>query len=398
MCHQSGASARTKGNKMKRVIFLFGLLAAAVCIISMGCDEWQGGDIEGDGETGQTQCASQSLTASVSGEAGAGQYLWLGLMDKDTLLKSGDSVFVTGSYHLVSLALTLWPFDAIGEGEYELKAFASTQANDVGVAEKRVAAGTMGIVDIQPLTEDHECCTPALPQRKRLYAYLEKWVQDCTGASAVIEARYGKPCGYSDSNNYSHSSTYVSIQRWVPTQKGQWFAWAQAGVGWHRFYTMHIDNDIWNYVYWEASTEHGLEYDYYYADAQEGDPDGINPPSDGEEWEYIMSLDMAAGQWTFTFDPVFSVTDVPADTFVWGAPGDYIVWAAEIYNWEDDMAGTVSDSCRLSNLKSRTGSNNLELILDELDDEVHSDDPSWWQIERIGTQIQIWDLRPNPSP
>jgi len=134
----------------------------------------------------------------------------------------------------------------------------------------------------------------------------------------------------------------------------------------------------------------------YYDDFQQGVFDGIGPPQDGEAWTYRCILDTDLGEWRFEIGE-----SGPLETSVhpiWQEPGRFAQWVSEVHpHWEDDMTGTVSNPCILSELEARVGDGSFDLILDELGDTAHSDEPDLWHIERTGpSEIRIWDLDPHP--
>ncbi|MEW5923240.1 MAG: hypothetical protein AB1746_04560 [Candidatus Zixiibacteriota bacterium] len=81
----------------------------------------------------------------------------------------------------------------------------------------------------------------------------------------------------------------------------------------------------------------------------------------------------------------------------WNTTGAVASWAGEIYNYEDDMAGTYNDRCIFAGLRYKTISNNnyQKFVISQQD--LSSDDTVEWGINRINdTTFEIWDEFPQP--
>lgn len=202
---------------MKYLIIL--VLSGCLVLIASCSSEIGGGSLEGDGEETFQECESQTFRAVVSGEANDSTRLWLGLMQHDTLIKHGVPVLVTGNYNSVELVLQIGFWDNFPAGDYNLTAFASRYDSSVGKPRERLAASDMGTVTLQEYAgpEDQICCTENTEYPHRLYARMQKPLWNLTGASAIIRARYGKPCGYPDSSVTSFGVAYASAARMFPT-------------------------------------------------------------------------------------------------------------------------------------------------------------------------------------
>lgn len=104
------------------------------------------------------ECCAEEYTAKISGSAPAsGMYYWLGLMDNDTLVRYGDSVFIpSGPYINVPLSVKVAYHDNLPGGDYNLRVFEANLPEDVGIVAKRTVAAEAGIVQVPSYTFD-EC-------------------------------------------------------------------------------------------------------------------------------------------------------------------------------------------------------------------------------------------------
>ena len=203
------------------------------------------------------------------------------------------------------------------------------------------------------------------------------------GIKADILTKYGTLCNEGFSTDYAGSFVFVNVARSEPISKyGQ--AWAQTG-----------------YCFWRSE---GSSTKYYstYAEVCNGDT---------ANWDfytiydpeltihtYECKLDVSTGVWHFHKDNVeefvnSSFIQIPA---YWaGTTAIRAHWQAEIHNQEDDMVGTYSSRCIISNCQydNGTGYIHCEYVPSDL---VDSDNRNEWQIERLDSNvIEIWDVNPN---
>ncbi|MCP4703433.1 MAG: hypothetical protein GY865_02385 [candidate division Zixibacteria bacterium] len=291
-------------------------------------------------------------------------------------------------------------FDDIDEGQYYLEVYPVENPADIGYAAKRNSIQDFEpvILDGYTVTQCSDCCTYMEDGRQRRHAVLQKQIGGLTGASAKIKARYGLPCAFhTDTSKISFNVTWVGVINDMYNPQGYISIWAQTGVGWECIPANHNGNsDIWHFIYTEVITgEFAPEQNRYYKDEQEEIYDDIYPPDDGIEWDYYCFLDTVEGKWSFSIGNWGLLSAYSTEN--WNYPGYLVQWASEIGEfYEDDMAGTISDPCILSELSIRLSEDQFnEISIDTTIDLVHSDDWNDWIIDVVdSSEIAIWDLYP----
>lgn len=178
-------------------------------------------------------------------------------------------------------------------------------------------------------------CTPA-PNDGRHYVTGHKDIEDAIGIRAKIKTRYGKVCCEDEgcSKLDSYNVVYANItnsKNFAASSAGM--IWAQVGYGRER----HTDGNIQKYRYAEMKGG-GAAYQPFY--------DYPNPPAEGSVHLYRCQLDRATGTWSYFQDGTrFAVFADPA----WkNNASNSIQYTGEIIDQEDDMAGTESNKCELT--------------------------------------------------
>jgi hypothetical protein len=214
-------------------------------------------------------------------------------------------------------------------------------------------------------------CTPG-----RKYAYAKKEMTGLIGVKAKIKTRRGKVAGEAMKCSKAEAY-YVAYANISGTLNGQ-LAWAQTGFGRERNAG---SSDIKTYRYAEMN---GNVYKVKY--------DNANAPLDRSELVYECVLDKNNGTWTFYQQGV--KWQVFADAGWKNLTGDSVQWTGEIYNKEDDMAGTAAEKCTFSECQIKLAGK--EYASPNLTDgDVSSDDAAEWGAERnSGNAISIWDVNP----
>lgn len=208
----------------------------------------------------------------------------------------------------------------------------------------------------------------------RKYAYALKSVASVIGVRSKIKTRYGKLCKEPTGTDTAYHVVYANVS-W--NGDGD-MKWAQCGYGRERNAGA---TTIKTYRYAEMQ---GTSYKVNY--------DTGNAPAEGSEHTYECLLDNATGKWSFSYDG--TVWENFTDAKWKAATGDNVQWNGEIYNKEDDMPGTDTDKCNLTECQLRIDGKDFA-DADLADKHVNSDDSSEWGAERVSkTAFNIWDKKP----
>ena len=133
-----------------------------------------------------------------------------------------------------------------------------------------------------------------------------------------------------------------------------------------------------------------VEADGVYPPVEHSNYDG-GPPAEGTTHAYAVSLNTTTGNWTALFD---SAAWDSYENVGWKKTGSWGVWQVEIYNKEDDLAGTNSNRCTYSNCsyKLQGGSWTDAGFVDA---DMFSKDANEWGVNRTsGTAFDVWDKDP----
>jgi len=195
------------------------------------------------------------------------------------------------------------------------------------------------------------------------------------GVSASIKTRYGKICCEPSSNVAGYQVVYANISETTSGLK-----WAQSGWGRERNAGT---TTITKYRYAEMQ---GNTYLVKY--------DTANAPAEGASHTYKCTLDKSTGKWTYSYDG--TAWNTFTDNFWKNQTGTTVQFTGEIFNKEDDMAGTAADKCSFTSCQVQTdGGSFVDAGIAASD--VRSDDTNEWGAEFVSaTAINIWDKKPNP--
>lgn len=216
-------------------------------------------------------------------------------------------------------------------------------------------------------------CTPG-----RKYAYAAKSVSHVTGVRAKIKTRYGKLCCEDEGCNTDAAYNVVFVS--IANQSGGTSMWGQAGYGRERNAG---STAIKRYRYAEMN---GATYKVNY--------DTAHAPAEGSVHTYQCELTKSTGTLTYSFDG--SAWQTFADTGWKNTTANSTKAVEEIYNKEDDMAGTTADKCQVTEWQYREDGKAYTDVGITTGDLVNSD-AAEWGIERVsGTAVNIWDKKPLP--
>lgn len=360
---------------MKQMI-LFVICMSQVLFSGCGEEEVQEGGPFGIVEDVVAECCGKTyLVSAVIDETQGGRFFYLGLIDADylSLAVQGEPVFVPdGVYSEISLSLTVSYFDNLYPGTYYLRIFGTDYFEDVGVLAKSAVAGYLDTIQVSSYTDSVclDCCTSG-----RKYVRFQKRVQDIIGINADILIRYGVLCGIQGiSEDAPFGKVFTSVNK-IDIQTSYGVSWAQIGYGYERF------------------AGSSTTYDYVYAEISDGDE--VNQAfvfnSVPEYFSYVFqcSLNTNTGRWSFKIDSdrVFDDDTALQILSYWrGSHGTHAYWAGEILNREDDMAGTVSQRCVISDCQYDTGMGFRPTQVDNYD-KVVSDNPAEWGIDRPDSDV-----------
>jgi hypothetical protein len=116
-------------------------------------------------------------------------------------------------------------------------------------------------------------------------------------------------------------------------------------------------------------------------------------PSEGSTHTYRCELNKSTGQWAYYSDT--SSWKTFTDAYWQNKLCDVVDYSGEIYNEEDDMAGTSGDKCNFTNCQYRRDGQAWQVAGITAND-VSSSDSSEWGVERVSSSaINIWDKNPN---
>jgi hypothetical protein len=214
-------------------------------------------------------------------------------------------------------------------------------------------------------------CTPG---RKYANAMTEK--AGVVGIKAKIKTRHGKIAG--EEMKCKKVAAYYVTYANISGNLNNKLVWAQSGFGRERQAGSAV---IKAYRYAEMM---GKSYKVKY--------DNANAPGDNSDHIYECVLDGKKGQWTYYQDG--KKWQVFADAGWKNLTGESAQWTGEIYNAEDDMSGTSSAKCEISECQIKLQGKEYEspkLTADE----VNSGDAAEWGAERISEDaLNIWDANP----
>ncbi len=332
-------------------MLLFGFLAAAVCIISMGCGEEPGTATHDyaylfDDPAGSIseECCGVEYTSVISGTAPpGGRYYWQALVDHDTLVVHGEPVFVDGGPFVdVALVLSVSYLDQIPESDYRMMVFASESLSQVGDISVRDLATTGALTSVVSYTGPQcvDCCSKGL---KRYRAMAAKQYTDLIGASAYIETRYGLLCADGTptaDTAAAQQGCWVGIQDWLDPAQGL-SPFAQ--IGW----MVQREGSVTDtFIYIEMTGAVPYANNVPIIIHQEHTPGGgsIPDPVDGTTHRYEVLANPATGSVGFIYDQTV-LANLDGSVHWTGVTRVWANWQGEINGRETDMPGTVSNKC-----------------------------------------------------
>ena len=207
------------------------------------------------------------------------------------------------------------------------------------------------------------------------YVMADKIVSDACAVAGTIKTRYGYLCCEGCGTALAFNVAWVNLQK----DTGGVSYDGQLGYGRQRnegFTTAQT------YQYWEVRG--GYEKDKY-------DPNYA--PTEGSTHTYKVGFDKSIGKWTFYVDG--SLWDSFTHSSYVGITPNWVKWAGEIQNAEDDMPGTSADRCTFTDCKYWTVGAGEQSAGFTDPSSYYTSNSSEWSWEHVdGPSFKIWDKNP----
>jgi hypothetical protein len=313
-----------------------------ILMIIAGCDE-DGGGIAGiynftydhkDFNQGCSMC-NERYYFKFSDNSSGGRYYWIGVENQwGDILGFGRHKYITAPFsnatHFIDVS---YSFKIDSSEGYYFCLYSTTDSFYVGSNEKDKHCGRFIIDSIIPITTIYNepdcrqrCCT-----RGHRYAAVFRRGSGYTGARARMKARFGKLCGH-EYNNFdtAFSVVHTGVAYETPIH---YVIWAQFGFGKSRNQFDEIPPNR-NFVYAEVNDYDSTQWCFY-----------LDIIANDSTFDYDLELNQSTGTWTFTLD---GVEKCALTSYDWYTTGNMVIWSGEVLNFEDDMAGTESNACVLS--------------------------------------------------
>jgi hypothetical protein len=210
----------------------------------------------------------------------------------------------------------------------------------------------------------------------RKYVYGNVHESRIIGAKAKIKTRWGKLCCEKEGGTSTAlSGVWVSIG----SKASGALKWGQVGYSRRR---TNGSKDIIQYAKAEMM-----------ANSYRNEPVTASAPAEGSVHEWKCELDPSTGTWTYFMDGVLFKTY--SDDLWTSMLGSSVMFAAEIFNSEDDMAGTESNKVSFTECQYRLqGSPSYQ---DVKFTSLSSDDENEWGFEWVSDNaFNLWDKKPLP--
>ena len=221
------------------------------------------------------------------------------------------------------------------------------------------------------------CCS----YQGRNYVEVVKTISDVIGIKANIESNYGNVCKeYSISGDTTRNEAYCAVYCGIADVTASMSA--QMGFGYARNYFKWHTPETQRFWYWEVIGSGDNKEDYY---------EIIDYPNPGTTPEYRCELDTNLGIWYFYKGGL--TTGMWYDSSWLGVTGEYAVWAGEIYHFEDDMAGSITDECSIFDCAYAI-SPTLYMYPTIGANDVINDNENEWGLRFMGSSsFEIWDKK-----
>jgi hypothetical protein len=204
----------------------------------------------------------------------------------------------------------------------------------------------------------------------RNYSMAQLPVSNLIGIAATISTHYNRLCG-----ELEESTDIASESVWVSLGSSDDSKWGQAG------YIKYRNGSATIYTARYAEIR-GNGYNIYV--------DTANAHADGSSHSFQVDLDTSTGIFTYFEDG--SSFHTFHDGY-WTVDGALAVWAGEIYNLEDKMAGTTSNPCTITNCQYRAAGGSYQNA-GLTSGNVSATDATRCAAQFVsGTSFDIWDLR-----
>lgn len=252
-------------------------------------------------------------------------------------------------------------------------------------------------IQVDPCSNGWDCCS-------FVSAHAEFWKEKSTsclvGAGGKFHVVYGQklcgPPGYKGAT--ASGLAWVTVLHYGLTSiYGHPEVWGQCGYGTWRFRCL---DTVFTALYLEVMPAQGSG-DLYKRKVLVGV--NLPPPPANTDHTFTLELDDATGSWFAKLDGVVYAHYDSLATWQ-GLRGNRVKFAGESIHLQDDMPGTFSNRCRVSEMvwKEQGMSYDSVWVTGQAPYGGHryETDPSEWRIE-IDTAvdlnaIEIWDVNPRP--
>ncbi len=306
---------------------------------------------------------------------------WIGIEKNSKILAHGEGIWLTGGFsNVVHYIDVNYTHNLIFGNKYDYYVYACSNKNKVGNI--GAASSRAGPIPLQLSSQwNYSDCYKTCCTEGRKYTQLQNDISGLNGLEARIKTRYGKVCSEGVGPDDGFGVVNCSLKK---TNQPMW---GQIGYGYERYHDWVIQTIY--YWYWEVK-ESGPIPRYRYEDF-------CCPllPLEGDVHLYRCELDETNGLWKFFMDDTINWVDTvySADWFV---TAGLAVISGEILNFEDDMAGTFSDKCHITDCRYRISGQGFQNFYLQSNHFV-SDDLNEWGIQRVsGNAFNIWDKNPQP--
>lgn len=256
-----------------------------------------------------------------------------------------------------------------------------------------------GPLDITLPTYDHDyckniCCTRSLDSTGgSLNNYVGLFSRpeinltgNLTGLSADIETRWGETCkeckdgmtavfiGLHEHTELFFGSIGYGIEKKEDETTGDCYYESSA-------YAEVYKVNIYDPAYWE-------QWDVIIYDSISSS----NTPNEGDIWNYKILLDHSNGLWSFYINNIHMPGDIPTTSQFGGYRCDNYFFESEIWNYEDDMVGSVQDSCSISNCAyQELGGQFQPIQFNSWDTFLPTNNNEWGIYRPENDSLVIWD-------
>jgi hypothetical protein len=316
-------------------------------------------------------------------------YYWAELASRTDTAKGKTVEMYNNGWDWHSINVTAYYFEVTPYEYYYVNVYRTNSPLYGGIVAKRTSAGMLlgSPMQMGPFATDcgTTCCT-----ENYAWAGIAKFNPtgaNLVGAKANITTRYPEElCGQTTDATYSHSVVWVAVV--YDTSAGYHGSiWAASGYGKWRFEGF---NEVFKARFLEMQ---GVGDATYYKRVDINNP---NIPPDDEVHEFKTELNPETYRWLAFYDN--QIYDSATYDPIWQSVlGSYSRFSGEIFNFEDDMAGTADHKCRIAQCSTKSLGGSYGFVDFSLYSEFWYSDTTEWMVRIVNSHtIDIWDVKPRP--